>query len=274
MKDIAVFSQLFLSDTVTLTYDASRYFYFLSFLPMASQNNPWFAATIGLGGLIVGYVISTGMSGIGLSTPSPAAPNPIVAGDNQVPVPEPSNDTPATVDDDPVIGKADAPITVIEFTDYQCPFCGRHFTDTYSKIKENYIDTGKVKYVSRDFPLGFHPFAQKASEASECADDQDKFWEMHEKLFVTQAVWSAGADAITSFKQYAKDLGLNTSTFDSCLDGGTHMQEVKDDMAAGSASGIDGTPGFWILGPDGQKQKISGAYPYETFAAAFDGMMK
>lgn len=240
---------------------------------MASQNNPWFAATIGLGGLIFGYVIANGMNGIAL--PVAPSPTPTVAGDNQeVPTPAPTNDTPATVDDDPMIGDANAPITVIEFTDYQCPFCSRHFTDTYSKIKENYIDTGKVKYVSRDFPLSFHPFAQKASEASECADDQGKFWEMHDKLFATQAVWSAGADALPTFKQYAKDLGLDTGDFDSCLDGGTHAQEVKDDMAAGSASGIDGTPGFWILGPDDQKQKISGAYPYETFSAAFDGMVK
>lgn len=239
---------------------------------MASQNNPWFAATIGLGGLIVGYVIANGMNGLALPTPS--APTPTVAGDNQVPTPAPSNDTPATADDDPVIGKANAPITVIEFTDYQCPFCGRHFTETYGKIKENYIDTGKVKYVSRDFPLGFHQFAQKASEASECADDQGKFWEMHDKLFAGQAVWSSLPDAIPTFKQYAKDLGLNTGDFDSCLDEGKHAEEVKADMAAGSASGIDGTPGFWILGPDGKNQKISGAYPYETFSAAFDGMLK
>lgn len=239
---------------------------------MSPTNNPWFGATLALGGLIVGYVIANGMNGVAMpAAPAPSAPT---VADNTVPMPEPTNDTPADVDDDAFIGQADAPVTIIEFTDYQCPFCARHFTQTYGQIKQNYIDTGKVKYVSRDFPLSFHQFAQKASEAAECAEDQGKFWEMHDKLFETQAAWSGVADALPTFKQYAADLGLNTSTFDSCLDGGTHAQEVKDDMAAGSASGIDGTPGFWILGPDGQSQKISGAYPYETFAAAVDGMLQ
>jgi protein-disulfide isomerase len=247
--------------------------YLFPVFSMSSTNNPWFGATIGLVGLIAGYVIANGMNGISVALPSPTGQGG-AASVAQVPTPPPSNDTPADADDDPVIGSDDATITVIEFTDYQCPFCSRHFEQTYSQIKQNYIDTGKVRYVSRDFPLGFHPFAQKAAEASECADDQGKFWEMHDKLFSTQAIWSAGADAIPTFKQYAADLGLNTGDFDSCLDNGTHAQEVKDDMADGSASGIDGTPGFWILGPDGNNQKISGAYPYETFSAAFDGMLE
>ncbi len=240
---------------------------------MSPTNNPWFGATLALGGLIVGYVIANGMNGVAVNMPNnvPQAPTAV---DNTVPTPEPTNDTPATVDDDPFIGQDDAPVTIIEFTDYQCPFCGRHFTQTYSQIKANYIDTGKVKYVSRDFPLSFHPFAQKASEASECADDQGKFWEMHDKLFEQQAAWSGVADAVGTFKQYAKDLGLNSASFDDCLDSDKYKEEVTKDQADGSASGIDGTPGFWILGPDGQKQKISGAYPYETFAAAIDGMIK
>jgi protein-disulfide isomerase len=239
---------------------------------MSPTNNPWFGATLALGGLIVGYVIANGMNGVAVNIPN--APQPPTAVDNTVPVPEPTNDTPADVDDDAFIGQADAPVTIIEFTDFQCPFCGRHYEQTYSQIKANYIDTGKVKYVSRDFPLSFHPFAQKAAEASECANAQGKFWEMHDKLFGNQATWSALPDAVPTFKQYAKDLDLNTSDFDSCLDSDQFKDEIAKDQADGSASGIDGTPGFWILGPDGQKQKISGAYPYETFAAAVDGMIK
>jgi protein-disulfide isomerase len=240
---------------------------------MAPQNNPWFGATLALGGLIAGYIIANGMNGISVALPSPSAQGG-AASVAAVPVPEPTNDTPATPDDDPVIGEDDAPITVVEFTDFQCPFCGRHYEQTYGQIKQNYIDTGKVKYVSRDFPLSFHQFAQKAAEASECANAQGKFWEMHDKLFGNQAVWSALPDAVPTFKQYAKDLGLNTGDFDSCLDSDQFKDEIAKDQADGSASGIDGTPGFWILGPDGQTQKISGAYPYETFAAAFDGMLE
>lgn len=237
----------------------------------SSNNSPWFAVSMGLIGLIVGYTIANGMGGVTIgNNPSPT---PTVAGDTTVPTPPPSNDTPADADDDAVLGESDAPITLIEFTDYQCPFCGRHFEQTYGQIKSEYIDTGKVKLVLRDFPLSFHPHAQKSAEATECAEDQGKFWEMHDKLFQTQAAWSNLSDAIPTFKQYAADLGLNAGEFDSCLDGGTHAQEVKDDMAAGSAAGISGTPGFWILGPDGQTQKVEGAYPYDTFKAAFDSML-
>ncbi len=237
----------------------------------APTNNPWFAATLGLAGIIVGYTIANGMDGLSVTLPTNNAPT-AAAPTQAAPVPPPTTDTPPDTDDDPVLGDSDAPITVIEFTDYQCPFCGRHFTQTHGQIKSEYIDTGKVKLVVRDFPLSFHQFAQKGAEATECADDQGKFWEMHDKLFETQATWSQAANAVDTFKQFAKDLGMNAGTFDSCLDGGTHAQEVAADMAAGSASGIDGTPGFWILGPDGQKQKISGAYPFDSFKAAFDAM--
>lgn len=236
-------------------------------------NNPWVAATTGLAGIIVGYVLSSGMGGLNLPaapspTPGAAAPTP-TAGAPAIP---PTTDTPADADDDAVLGDSDADITVIEFTDYQCPFCSRHYEQTHKQIVKDYVDTGKVKLVVRDFPLGFHPNAQKAAEATECAADQNKFWEMHDKLFQMQGTWS-NTDGITAFKQYAKDIGLNAGTFDSCLDGGTHAQEVKDDMAAGSASGIDGTPGFWIVGPDGKGQKISGAYPFDSFKTAFDAIL-
>lgn len=245
------------------------YYFPVSF--MSDTNTPWFAATIGLAGIIVGYTIANGMNGISVALPAPTQQG---GAASVAQVPPPSNDTPATVDDDPMIGEDDAPITVIEFTDFQCPFCNRHYEQTYKQIKKNYIDTGKVKYVSRDFPLGFHQFAQKAGEAAECADDQGKFWEMHGLLFANQATWSALPDALPTFAQYAKDLSLNMSTFDSCLSTGKYKDEVIKDQADGSASGIDGTPGFWILGPDGKNQKISGAYPYETFSAAFDAMLK
>lgn len=242
----------------------------------AASGTPWFAISIGLMGLIVGYALAsytTGGSVFGAGgqnaqqvaqapTPTPSAPA----------APEATAD-PATADDDPTLGEDDAPVTVIEFTDYQCPFCGRHFTDTYGQIKKNYVDTGKVKYVVRDFPLSFHPHAQKTAEATECADDQGKFWQMHDKIFETQATWSNSADVVPTLKQYAADLKLNTSTFNTCLDNGTHAAEVAKDMADGSSAGISGTPGFWILGPNGETKNISGAYPYATFQAAIDAML-
>lgn len=233
----------------------------------SQTNNPWFAISMGLVGLIVGYGIATGMGSL---PGAPAAPTP------GVDQPAPTNAEPADVDDDPVIGKADAPITLVEFTDYQCPFCSRHYEQTYLQIKKDYVDTGKVKVVVRDYPLSFHPNAQKASEASECADDQGKFEPMHDALFEKQGEWSnlSGTAVTDKFKEYAKAAGVsNAATFASCLDGGTHAQEVSADLAAGQAAGIDGTPGFWILGPDGETKQISGAYPYDTFKAAFDEML-
>lgn len=196
--------------------------------------------------------------------------------DAYVPEPEPYVEPtydPPTKDDDEVLGNARAKITLIEFGDYQCPFCQRHFEQTLPQIKENYIDTGKVKFVFRDFPLSFHPDAHKAAEAAECAGEQNKYWEMHDMLYETQGEWSTDNYATTTFKGYAKDLGLDTGDFNDCLDSGEMASEVDSDMADGTASGINGTPGFWIIGPNGQSKQISGAYPYQTFADAFDEML-
>lgn len=234
-------------------------------------NNPWFATTLGLAGIIVGYVVATGVNG-GINFPSPSAQNgqPTVQDE---PVPDDPG-TPATVDDDAVLGDKKAKVTIIEFTDYQCPFCERHYTQTFKSIKKDYIDTGKVKYVVRDFPLSFHPNAQKAAESAECAGDQGKYFEMHDLLFGKQTNWVDQTDPLPAFKQFATDLGLDASKFNSCLTESKNAEEIGKDLQDGMASNIDGTPGFWILGPDGETKKISGAYPYDTFKTEFDAMLK
>lgn len=222
-------------------------------------------------GLIVGYGVATGMGGgIGFPTPAPAQ----VAGNvPQAPsAPAPAGNPPS-VDNDAVLGDADAPVTIVEFTDYQCPFCGRHFTQTFGQIKTNYIDTGKVKYVIRDFPLSFHQHAQKMAEASECAHEQGKFWEWHDLVFSKQAEWSNTTDLNATVAQYARDLKLNVNNFTSCVDSGKYTAEVQADLADGSKAGIDGTPGFWVIGPDGKGTQVSGAQPYTSFAAAIDAFL-
>lgn len=256
----------------------SFYFLLLVFMASPTNGNPWFASTVGLAGLIVGYVIATGVNGIA-GVQVGGTINPVVptdAGAQQASVAPAVPDTPPTAgEDSPFLGKADAPVTFIEFTDFQCPFCQRHFQQTFEQIKTNYIDTGKIKYVTRHYPLGFHPNAQKASEAAACAQDQGKFWEMHKVLFAKQEEWSnlTAADADAKFKSFAADIGLTAAAFGTCLDTDAKADKVRQDLADGSASGIDGTPGFWVLGPDGQSQKISGAYPFATFQAAIDGML-
>ncbi|MFH1770643.1 MAG: thioredoxin domain-containing protein [archaeon] len=164
------------------------------------------------------------------------------------------------IDDDDVKGDPNAPVTIVEWSDFECPFCARFYTETLGQIQTNYIDTGKVKLVYRDFPLSFHQNAQKAAEAAECAGEQGKYWDMHDKLFEDGVT-----GGVTAFKQYAADLGLNTANFNSCLDSGQMTSEVQQDMRDGSNAGIRGTPGFIING-----QLVSGAQPYAAFEQAIE----
>ena len=172
----------------------------------------------------------------------------------------PSVPVEASADDDAVRGDPDAPITIIEFSDYECPFCARFYSETLGLLEQNYIDTGKVNLVYRDFPLSFHPSAQKAAEAAECAGEQGEYYEMHDMLFE-----SGVAGGVAQFKQYAATLGLDTGAFNSCLDSGAMEAEVQKDMADGSAAGVSGTPSFVING-----ELLVGAQPFAAFKQVID----
>jgi len=161
---------------------------------------------------------------------------------------------------EPFLGDADAPVTVVEYSDYQCSFCRKFWAETLPQLKEGYIATGKVTFVFKDFPLKSHPEAQPAALAAACAQEQGKFWEYHDKLFENQAALD---DA--SLKQYAKDLGLNTATFNSCLDSGKNAAEVQKDFADGQKYGVSGTPSFFVNG-----QRIVGAQPFASFKTLID----
>jgi|SRR3989344_4704172 len=174
-----------------------------------------------------------------------------------------------SLDDDTVLGQASAPLTVIEFSDYQCPFCQRAFGDAVAGIKKDYVDTGKVKFVLRDFPLNFHQNAQKAAEAAECAGDQNKYWEMHDKLFEKGQSDGTGLN-VADLKNYAKELGLNTATFDSCLDSNKYKTEVEKDFNDGQAAGVSGTPTFFIGSDSKGYTKIVGAQPYAVIKQAIE----
>lgn len=174
----------------------------------------------------------------------------------------------------PMIGKKDAPVTLIEFSDYQCPFCKRFFQSTLPTLKSEYIETGKVRYVFRDFPLDqIHPHARKAAEAAHCAGDQDKYWQMHDLLFQNQE-----ALQVEQLKGYARRLDLNPSAFDTCLEKSTYAAKVQKDLDAGVEAGIRGTPGFFIgkTGPDDtiQGTLISGAHPPNVFRHAIDSLLQ
>ncbi len=179
----------------------------------------------------------------------------------------------ASIDDDPVMGSKDAPLTLIEFSDYQCPFCGRFYRLILPQIKKDFIDTGRLKYVFRDFPLSMHPFAGKAAQAAQCSGEQGKYFDFHDKVFENQS--SMNIDAL---KSYAKGLGLNMKDFNACLDGGKYADEIKKDMEAGVKAGVRGTPSF-ILGrttSDGviKGRLIRGAQPYQVFKSAIEELLK
>lgn len=163
-----------------------------------------------------------------------------------------------------VKGDKDAKVTVVEFTDYQCPFCERYFTETYTQLEKDYIDTGKIRYIMRDLPLPFHPNAKPAALAARCAGEQDKYWEMHDVLFAKQSEWSEG-EPKEKFSGYAKDLGLNANQFASCFDDGKYNEAIDADAALASEVGASGTPTFMING-----EKIVGAQPLNVFKQAID----
>ncbi len=181
-----------------------------------------------------------------------------------------------SLDDDPVKGDPDAPVTIIEFSDFQCPFCSRFFQQTLPLIEENYIETGKVKLVYRDLPLAsIHPNAIPSHIAAECADEQGKFWEYHDILFANQSQWNRlGLDELKNvFKQYADDLELDAVSYDSCLDSSDIVNEINEDLVDARALGATGTPTFFIGTEDDGYVKITGAQPFTVFQANIDDLL-
>ena len=178
-----------------------------------------------------------------------------------------------SLDDDPVKGSPDAPVTIIEFSDFQCPFCSRFYTQTLPLIEKDYIDTGKVKLVYRDLPLeNIHQNAIPAHIAAECADEQGKFWEYHDILFDNQLKWQGlGPDDIDStLSAYADQLGLQTSSFDSCMKSPDMAEEVNDDLLDARRAGASGTPTFFIGNEKDGFVKIAGAQAYSSFKRVID----
>lgn len=159
--------------------------------------------------------------------------------------------------DDPIYGSKDAPVMIVEFSDFQCPYCSR-VNDTVEQVKKEYGD--KVALVFRDFPLPMHPEAPKASEAGQCANEEGKFWGMHDLMFANQQALKD-----EDLKGYAKKLGLDETKFAACLDSGKWAAEVEEDKAAGSVVGVTGTPAFFING-----QFLNGARPFEQFKEIID----
>jgi len=181
------------------------------------------------------------------------------------------------LDDDPVKGNPDAPVTIVEFSDFQCPFCKRFHETTLPLILENYVDTGKVKFVYRDFPIeSLHPNgAIPTALAAQCANEQGMFWQFHDKIFQTQNNWErlTATDIANELKTFAVELGLDTNQFNDCLDSEKYRDEVNNDLQDGASYGVTGTPGFFIGNEERGYIKVSGAQPYSTFQNVLDQML-
>lgn len=226
-------------------------------------NNPYLipAAIIVAGAIIGASVIfantATRRSGI----------NALTAADNQRT--ETANVAGAAVtgdlqDDDPSLGDSNAPVTIVEFGDFQCPFCQKFFQSALPQIKSQYVTTGKARLVYRDFPLPFHPMAQPAAEAAECANEQGKFWQYHDYIFGHQSELSE-----TNLKAWAATLGLDAARFNGCVDSHKYAAEIKKDAADGQKAGVSGTPSTFING-----RLIVGAVPFEQFQQIIEEELK
>ena len=193
--------------------------------------------------------------------------------EKQLPTKQPSIPLEISADNDPVIGNPDAPITIIEFSDFQCPFCARFHIQTLPTIMEEYIEKGSVKLVFRDFPIqSIHPNAVPASVAAECANEQGKFKQMHDILFEKQNEWSnlETVYAIELFNQYSEQINLEQEQFSSCLSTAKYVKEIQNDLDDGRTYGVTGTPGFFIGNQQIGFVELKGAQPFESFKNVID----
>lgn len=185
------------------------------------------------------------------------------AADEQVPAAPAGQPLPPVKDGESFKGGEEAQVVLVEYTDFECSFCLRHHA-TMNQVMAEY--GSKVKYVLRHFPLGFHPEAQKAAEAFECAAEQNKGYEMADYIFDAN---ESASMSVTKWKDGAKTLGLKTSQFNNCLDDGKYASKVKKDAAEGAASGVTGTPATFVNG-----QLVSGALPFESFSQIIDQLLQ
>lgn len=181
-----------------------------------------------------------------------------------------------TVTGSPYLGHDDAPVVLIEFTDYQCPFCRRHFEQTHPRLITEFVDTGKLKIVLKEFPLQkLHPLAPRAAMAAQCAGDQQQYWPMHDLLFQNQTGVS-----MADLEAYATSLKLDTPRFLTCMEQGRPAPQIRADFELGVSAGVRGTP-FFYIGPLDEttpdvvtvERYLHGAHPYETFQQVIEGFL-
>ena len=173
----------------------------------------------------------------------------------------------------PILGNPSAPVTIVEFGDYQCHQCYNWFHNTKPKLVQHYIDTGKTNLVFVDLAFLGND-SPKAAQASYCAEDQGMYWEYHDVLYNSQEPMIDGGWANSErLKAFAFNMGLDMELFESCLDSGKYSKRVQYNKQQAMEHNVRGTPGFFIIGPDGQQQKLVGAQPFSVFKQILDSMI-
>jgi len=178
-----------------------------------------------------------------------------------------------TANASPFLGDENAPITLVEFGDYQCFFCNKFFHETEGAILKNYVETGKVKIIFKDFTI-IGPDSIAAAHATHCANDQGKFWEYHDALYNNWAGENNGWASLGNLTKFANDVQLDQETFTKCMNDGKYQQRVAANNNDARTLGLTGTPGFFVIGPDNQITKIGGAQPYDVFVRLFESELQ
>ncbi|NPA92779.1 MAG: DsbA family protein [Chloroflexi bacterium] len=213
--------------------------------------------------LMVGGLLVLSSAPSPQATSAPNAPTDIIP---ITPVPRPNVNMNAA-------GDPNAPVTIIEYSDFQCPYCGRFAREVEPLIVKNYVDTGKVRFIYRTFGDWIGPESLLSAEAAYCAGDQGKFWEFHDILFANQHGENQGAFTRERIEAMAKLLGLNMDEFRQCLDSHKYQKQAMQDLADGQAAGVQGTPSFIIIAPDGSQELVVGALPYDQFKEHIDAAL-
>ncbi|AFS82718.1 DsbA family protein [Candidatus Nitrosopumilus sediminis] len=173
----------------------------------------------------------------------------------------------------PILGNPNAPVTLIEFGDYQCHFCNVFFHSTEENILKNYVETGKVKMIFKDYNI-IGPDSVNASHGAHCANDQGLFWEYHDILYSNWTGENNGWASSENLGRFAQDIGLDMNVWSECMINGTHSQIILASNEDARSLELTGTPAFFVIGPDGKTTRLFGAQPFETFEKVFENELK
>jgi len=178
-----------------------------------------------------------------------------------------------TANGSPILGDPAAPITLIEFGDYQCHFCNVHFQNTEHSLLENFVETGKVKMIFKDFTI-IGPDSVNAAHGAHCANDQKKFWQYHDILYNNWTGENNGWASSDNLLKFAQEIELDIDQWSDCMIDARHSQMIADSSKDARDLGITGTPAFFVIGPDNKITKLSGAQPYEIFEQIFNSELE